>query len=80
MARFAWTAISSFSALPLKLCLVGGLLLTGFGVVYSFYAIYERFVLHTTVPGWSSQVCLQLLFNAHADGGGPGGRLCGPHL
>ena len=31
MARFAWTAISSFSALPLKLSLVGGLILTAVG-------------------------------------------------
>ena len=31
MARFAWTAISSFSALPLKLSLVGGLLMTALG-------------------------------------------------
>lgn len=63
MVRFAWTAISSFSALPLKLCLVGGLLLTGFGVVYSCHAIYEAMVLHTTERGWTSLVCLQLLFN-----------------
>jgi dolichol-phosphate mannosyltransferase len=41
MARFAWTAISSFSALPLKLSLI----------------------LHSTVRGWSSLVCLQLLFS-----------------
>jgi dolichol-phosphate mannosyltransferase len=63
MLRFAWTAISSFSALPLRLTLVGGLLLTAFGVVYSIWAVYEKLVLHTTEPGWSSLVCLQLLFS-----------------
>jgi polyisoprenyl-phosphate glycosyltransferase len=63
MMRFAWTAISSFSALPLKISLVVGLLLTAFGVVYSAWAIYEKVVLHTTEPGWSSLVCLQLLFS-----------------
>ena len=63
MARFAWTAISSFSALPLKLSLVGGLLLTAFGVAYSAYVVYETVVLKTTVRGWSSLVCLQLLFS-----------------
>jgi dolichol-phosphate mannosyltransferase len=63
MARFAWTAISSFSALPLKLSLFGGLLLTAFGLAYSAYVVYETIVLKTTVRGWSSLVCLQLLFS-----------------
>ncbi len=63
MARFAWTAISSFSALPLKVSLVGGLLLTGFGLLYSVWVIYEAVVLKTTVRGWSSLVCFQLLFS-----------------
>jgi dolichol-phosphate mannosyltransferase len=63
MARFAWTAISSFSALPLKLSLAGGLLLTIGGLAYSVYVLYEKLVLGTTVPGWSSLVCLQLVFS-----------------
>lgn len=63
MVRFAWTAVSSFSALPLKLSLVGGLALTGFGLLYSIYVLYETFFLRTTVRGWSSLVCLQLLFS-----------------
>jgi dolichol-phosphate mannosyltransferase len=63
MARFAWTAISSFSALPLKLSLAAGLLLTAFGLAYSAWVIYESVVLGTTVRGWSSLVCLQLLFS-----------------
>jgi dolichol-phosphate mannosyltransferase len=63
MARFAWTAISSFSALPLKLALIGGLLLSAAGVGYSLWVLYETLVLQTTVRGWSSLVCLQLLFS-----------------
>lgn len=63
MARFAWTAISSFSALPLKFSLVGGLVITMLGMAYSVYVIYEAIFLHTTVRGWSSLVCLQLLFS-----------------
>jgi dolichol-phosphate mannosyltransferase len=63
MLRFAWTAISSFSALPLKLALYGGLLLTAFGGLYSVYALYETLIAQTTVRGWSSLVCLQLLFS-----------------
>jgi glycosyltransferase involved in cell wall biosynthesis len=63
MVRFAWTAISSFSALPLKLSLVGGLIPTAFGIAYSADVVYETIVLQTTVRGWSSLVCLQLLFS-----------------
>ena len=63
MVQFAWTAISSFSALPLKASLVGGLTLTAFGLAYSAFVIYEALVLKTTVRGWSSIICLQLLFS-----------------
>jgi dolichol-phosphate mannosyltransferase len=63
MAGFAWTAVSSFSALPLRLSLLGGLALTAFGLLYSLYVVYETLVLHTTVRGWSSLVCLQALFS-----------------
>jgi dolichol-phosphate mannosyltransferase len=63
MAGFAWTAIASFSARPLKLSLIGGLSLTTFGLLYSVYVVYETLVLRTTVRGWSSLVCLQALFS-----------------
>ena len=63
MARFAWTAISSFSALPLKLSLYGGVMMTACGIGYLLYVLYEALVLRTTVQGWSSLVCLQVLFN-----------------
>lgn len=63
MVKFAWTAISSFSALPLKATLVGGLLLTAFGLIYTGYALFETLVLETTVRGWSSSICFQILFS-----------------
>ncbi len=63
MARFAWTAISSFSAIPLKLSLVAGLLLACLGLLYSAWVIYEAFILKTTVRGWSSLVCIQMVFS-----------------
>ena len=63
MAQFAWTAISSFSALPLKASLVGGLALTAAGLVYSAFVVHEALVLKTTVRGWSSSICVQLVFS-----------------
>lgn len=63
MLRFAWTAISSFSGLPLALSFIGGMLLTIFGVLYSMYVAYSALVLKNTVPGWASVICLQSLFS-----------------
>ncbi|AMV32098.1 hypothetical protein VN12_08245 [Pirellula sp. SH-Sr6A] len=63
LMQLAWTAISSFSALPLKLALYGGMLLTTLGIAYSFYAVYVALFVSTTAPGWSSLICFQLLFN-----------------
>ena len=61
--KLAWTAVSSFSAMPLKACLYAGLALTCFGVIYSSYAVYAAIFVSTTAPGWSSLVCFQLIFN-----------------
>jgi polyisoprenyl-phosphate glycosyltransferase len=63
MVKFAWTAISSFSALPLKAALVGGLGLTAIGLAYTAFVLYEALVLRTTVRGWSSIICFQILFS-----------------
>jgi dolichol-phosphate mannosyltransferase len=63
MLKFAWTAISSFSAIPLKLSLYLGAAMTLCGLIYGLYVLYETLVLGTTVRGGNSLVCLQLLFN-----------------
>jgi len=63
MVRFAWTAVSSFSALPLRLTVWFGLLVSGVGFAYGAYSLFARFVLHDTVPGWTSLVCLNIFFS-----------------
>jgi dolichol-phosphate mannosyltransferase len=63
MAAFAWTAITSFSGLPLRLGVLAGLVMTLLGVMYFFYAIYRMYVAHATVPGWTSLVFLQIFFS-----------------
>jgi dolichol-phosphate mannosyltransferase len=63
MLRFAWTAISSFSALPLRLSVLLGLLCTATGIGYGIYSIFAAVVLHATVPGWTSLVCLNIVFS-----------------
>ena len=63
MIRLAWTAITSFSALPLRLSLLGGAVLTGIGLVYAAWLLYATLVSHATVPGWSALACLQILLS-----------------
>jgi dolichol-phosphate mannosyltransferase len=62
MLRFAWTAISSFSALPLRLSILMGLLVTASGVGYGAY-IFTAWMLNMTVPGWTSLICLNIVFS-----------------
>ncbi len=63
MLRFAWTAISSFSALPLRLTvLLGALFIIG-GVAYLGYALFTALILHSVVQGWTSLVCIQIIFS-----------------
>ncbi len=63
MMRFAWTAISSFSALPLRLSVGLGVCLSIAGFVYFLGALYAAIILKAVVPGWTSIVILQCLFS-----------------
>lgn len=63
LAAFAWTAITSFSALPLRLTVWAGIGLSLFGGVYLFYAAYQTIVAHTTLRGWATLVFLQVFFS-----------------
>ena len=63
MLRFAWTAISSFSALPLRLSVFLGLFVAACGVGYAAYSVFASIVLKVTVPGWTSLVCLNIVFS-----------------
>jgi glycosyltransferase involved in cell wall biosynthesis len=63
MIRFAWTAISSFSALPLRLSVGAGLLLSGGGFLYLLRVLYLALFTNILVPGWASIVVLQCIFS-----------------
>lgn len=63
MARSAAAAPPGSEALPLKLSLLIGLVMTTVGFGYSGFVLYEHLVLGTTVRGWSSLVCFQLIFS-----------------
>ena len=63
MLRFAWTAVTSFSGMPLRVAVGAGLLIAAGGVVYLGYTLYVAFIAHEVVPGWSSLVVLQCIFS-----------------
>jgi polyisoprenyl-phosphate glycosyltransferase len=63
MAAFAWTAITSFSGLPLRLGMLLGLFMTALGALYFVYAAYRALIVQATVPGWTSLVFLQIFFS-----------------
>lgn len=63
MLQLAWTAVSSFSALPLRLTTAMGVAVTMFGTAYFLYSIFSALVAKTTIQGWTSLVCLQIIFS-----------------
>ncbi|HEX6462946.1 MAG TPA: glycosyltransferase family 2 protein [Vicinamibacterales bacterium] len=63
MAAFAWTAITSFSALPLRMGVLAGFAMTAMGGLYFVYALYRALIARATVPGWTSLVFLQIFFS-----------------
>jgi len=63
MIRFAWTAISSFSAFPLRISITFGCFLSLFGFVYLLRVFYLALWSHSLVPGWASVVALQCIFS-----------------
>lgn len=63
MLKLAWTAITSFSALPLRFSSGVGLAVTLFGLGYFSYSVFAAIVEKRVVPGWTSLVCLQIIFS-----------------
>jgi polyisoprenyl-phosphate glycosyltransferase len=63
MLQLAWTAVSSFSALPLRLTMNLGFLVMLFGIGYLLYSIFMALIERTAIQGWTSLVCLQVIFS-----------------
>src|SRR6202008_328137 len=63
MLRFAWTGITSFSIVPLRLAILLGLLTSAFAFYQLIEAVYTKLFTHEAVPGWASLfVLVSLLF------------------
>jgi dolichol-phosphate mannosyltransferase len=63
MVRLAIDALTSFSAMPLKLATFLGFLAFLLGCGYAAYAVYVGYILGLGVPGWTSLVILNIMFS-----------------
>jgi dolichol-phosphate mannosyltransferase len=61
MIRFAWTAMMSFSSLPLRVSFYAGTGVAAFGCLWGGYSVMRHFVYGDTVPGWTSLMLLNCL-------------------
>ena len=61
MFRFALDGITSFSDAPLRLASWMGFVVSGFAFLALIYALWGKFVLHQSVPGWAS-IIVSVLF------------------
>lgn len=63
MVKFSWTAITSFSGLPLRFALVMGMFFVVLDAFLIVWVVYVALVLKAVVPGWASLIVVQGLFS-----------------
>jgi len=56
MLKFAVDGITSFSALPLRMISILGVLVFGLSLLMVFYVLFETVLIGDAVPGWASTV------------------------
>lgn len=63
MLKLAWTGITSYSIIPLRVATTVGIITSIFAFGGLFYALYAKFVISDVVAGWTSLISfLSLLF------------------
>lgn len=63
MIRFALDGITSFSHKPLKIATYVGFFLSFSSFLYLFFVLFQKLFTSWTIPGWTSIVGVNLLFN-----------------
>ncbi len=58
MMKLAWDAALSFSTLPIKLITLGGFATAALACAYGAYAVIQKYVFQSTVPGWTGLVVI----------------------
>jgi dolichol-phosphate mannosyltransferase len=63
MARLAWTGVTSFSVIPLRIATLIGIVTSVFAFSGFIYAIYAKYIISDVVAGWTSLLSyISLLF------------------
>jgi dolichol-phosphate mannosyltransferase len=62
MAGLSIDAMLSFSAAPIRLITCMSLLLWAVSLIYLVKSLVEHFILHITVPGWTSIIVMLFFF------------------
>jgi len=52
--RLAFTGLTSFTVVPLRLVSIAGLLISLSSLLYGFYLLFEHFALGDHLPGWAT--------------------------
>ena len=58
MLKLAWTGVTSFSLVPLRVSIIIGVLTSLLAFAEMVYAIYAKLFTDTVVPGWASGVAV----------------------
>lgn len=63
LIQLAWTGITSFSVMPLRLASAVGVLLALFSFIYGMVVILDKLFLDESVPGWPTVVASIMFFS-----------------
>ena len=63
LMRLAWTGLTSFSVLPLRMASLTGLALSTLAFAYGLYIVIEKTLLGVDVPGWPTVVVSIMFFS-----------------
>ncbi|ABE49645.1 glycosyltransferase family 2 protein [Methylobacillus flagellatus] len=63
LIQLAWTGITSFSVIPLRLASAVGGLLALLAFIYGIWVILEKMFFHESIPGWPTVVASLMFFS-----------------
>ena len=62
LAQLAWTGVTSFSVMPLRLASAVGASLAFLAFIYGIYVVIDRLFFAESVPGWPTVVASMMFF------------------
>lgn len=62
LIQLAWTGVTSFSVMPLRLASAVGTMLSLISFIYGLYVVIDRLFFNESVPGWPTMVAGMMFF------------------